>query len=189
VLLLLLLESDQHCAGSLLNMSTEGESLKTLLEEAAGIVVVSNHKVGIRKAMELVGISDALIKTMKWYQKVLVRRRATKLCVVEEGGKAKKITPPAVEVNLACLTSQVSALSSEGISRRRQRDSLSGEERTQRSVRRRILNTPSTTSDSNGSSKSMTPPDSLLVLLAKAVVDTPMKKLEDHPKNFNETMP
>jgi hypothetical protein len=71
-------------------MSSQGEKLKALILEAAGIVAASHNKVGVTKAMELVGISAEERKEMKLYQQV--RRRALKLNVVETKSKKTKAT-------------------------------------------------------------------------------------------------
>ena len=112
-------------------MSSNDPPVETLLEQASGIVAASQGKVGVAKAMELVGFSSGDRKNITLYQKV--RRRAGKLSVVE-----KKTPPiPAEEVNLRDSASQVSALTSdEQNSRRRSRST----ERSSRAVRRRILN-------------------------------------------------
>jgi hypothetical protein len=70
-------------------MSGRDLELAPLVEQAAGIVTASQSKVGIRKAMELVGFSAEELLTMKWYQQV--RRRSMKLVVVE---KERNNTPP-----------------------------------------------------------------------------------------------
>jgi hypothetical protein len=89
-------------------MSTEGGKLDVLLKQAAGIVTASQNKVGITKAMELVGCSVKVRKTMRYYQKV--RRLAVKLSIV----KTTKKTAPTEEVNVSSSASQVSTLSLAG---------------------------------------------------------------------------
>ena len=123
----------QHYAQSSTNMSEDKLKLESMVLEASGIHAASNGKVGIAQAMGLVGFSQDDIKKMSIYQKV--RRKAQKVMVVEV---AK--TPLPGSVNLSSSDSQVSALSSDErlLGKRK-----AAAERSNRRVRRRLLETPS----------------------------------------------
>lgn len=69
----------------MLRMNAE---LAELVVQAAGVVSASRNKVGISKAMELVGFKEKERKLMKWHQQV--RRLSLKVAVVE----ATATTPP-----------------------------------------------------------------------------------------------
>ena len=72
-------------------MSRTDAELSELVVQAAGVVSASKNKVGISKAMELVGFKSEERKKMKWYQQV--RRLSSKVAVVEATA-----TPPPVSV-------------------------------------------------------------------------------------------
>ena len=61
-------------------MSPEQERLLLMVQQAAGIASASDKKVGITKAMELVGFSKEEIRQMTLYQQV--RRLAMKVSLV-----------------------------------------------------------------------------------------------------------
>jgi hypothetical protein len=88
-------------------MSERHDELLELVEQAAGIVAGSQKKVGIAKAMDLVGFSSEERGMMTLYQKV--RRRAQKLSVVEIT-KGTPLLPGAV--NVAPVASATSSLTS-----------------------------------------------------------------------------
>ena len=113
-------------------MSSNDLAIETMLEQASGIVAASQGKVGVTKAMELVGFKSDQRKNMTFYQRV--RRCAAKLSVVEK-------TPPipAAEVNMGDSGSQVSALTSYEHNPNHRRRSVSVKERSSRAVRRRIM--------------------------------------------------
>ena len=139
-------------------MSSEDDTIAGMVEEAAGIVKASNNKVGIAKAMELVGFDGDAKKKMSLYQRM--RRRAQHLAVVELG---KHGTPPAAVVAMEA-SSQVSTLSSE--------DNV--DQRAHRHSRRRILRqTPS-------------PVASVVTVGSgqKSAMKTPVKKSRRSPKEL-----
>ena len=135
-------------------MSSNDPAIETMLELASGIVAASQGKVGVTKAMELMGFKSDHHKNTTFYQRI--RRRAAKLSVVEK-------TPPipAAEVNMGGSGSQVSALTLDEHNPNCRRCSVSAKERSSRAVRRRIMQeTPpatirregETTASSNSSS-------------------------------------
>ena len=88
----------------------EEDRRKQLLAQAAGIVAASEGKVGITKAMELVGYSEEERKTMKFYQQV--RRRSHVLVVVE-----KKSVVPLESVQVNPSTEEISGLTTNSTNR------------------------------------------------------------------------
>ena len=87
---------------------TNEEKLDKLVQLASGVVAVSENRIGIRKAMELVGFNPDQIKKMSIYQRV--RRRAQGLLVPKTEGLE---TPPASAVRLLLPNSEISSLTSD----------------------------------------------------------------------------
>ena len=79
---------DHYLLALVFTMSRTDAELSELVVQAAGVVFASRNKVGISKAMELVGFKAEERKKMKWYQQV--RRLSSKVAVVE----ATATTPP-----------------------------------------------------------------------------------------------
>ena len=94
----------EHSAVSTYTMSEAVQREKELVRQAAAIVAASDGKVKIVDAMKLVGFATPERKNMRVYQQV--RRRSTKLVVVEKG---KKLPP--VVVDLSSGNSAISGLS------------------------------------------------------------------------------
>ena len=126
-----------------MNMSEREALLAEMVREASGIVAATKQKVGIRKAMDLVGFSVEEQKNMKLYQQV--RRSALKVTFVY--GLPTK-TPPAAEVHVRTSDSQVSALSSD------ERNVVARNVVANVVARRILENTPSPPKNGNSSTAS-----------------------------------
>ena len=126
-----------------MNMSEREALLAEMVREASGIVAATKQKVGIRKAMDLVGFSVEEQKNMKLYQQV--RRSALKVTFVY--GLPTK-TPPAAEVHVRTSDSQVSALSSD------ERNVVARNVVANVVARRILENTPSPPQNGNSSTAS-----------------------------------
>lgn len=158
-------------------MSSDNDRVATLVEEAAGIIAAAHGKVGVAKAMDLVGFSDVERGNMSIYQRV--RRKVSRIAVGPREG-----TPPTTQVNLSSAESQVSGLSSDerknSAPRTESSASTSNSSRTARTVRRRLLKTP----PSNSGSQSTAFPSTK----SPEKVAVKGKKADVHQKNCRSTM-
>ena len=108
---------------------SEGENnTDERVKQAAGIVAASQNKVGISKAMELVGFSQTQRRQMKLYQQV--RRKAKTLLVVDKG----EAPPLPVAVEAQAPSSEISSLTSGT-----REESPESETRSQSSARRSLV--------------------------------------------------
>ena len=131
-------------------MSESNTEMEELVQSAAGIVSVSKGKVGVRKAMELVGFSAEDRETMRLYMKV--RRLVPKLKVSIEQID-KKVTPPPAQVG-ANPASEASSLTTEFHSEIQNDTNTSpGNETAQLNARRRILASPTDDEENHTSPK------------------------------------
>jgi hypothetical protein len=112
-------------------MSESDVELKAMVEQAAGVVAASANKVGIKRAMELIGFSEEERGKMTLYQQV--RRRSAKLIVVEKN----KATPPPSAVNATENASAASDLTGSTHTRKSATNQLPTTE-----ARRRLLVAP-----------------------------------------------